>query len=101
MLRLCTSVLLPIVAFNAPISALWLDVAVTLLVVSLAAGLAVRLAAFLSALVIVLAATRSGGALTAILGVQALQTATLTLLGAGAYSIDARLFGRRVIQLND
>ncbi len=33
------------------------------------------------------------------MGLQALNAAALAILGAGAYSIDARLFGRRVIDL--
>jgi hypothetical protein len=100
LLRLSTAFLLPLAVFISLSPSLWLDVAVVLLAISLAAGVAVRLAASLAALVILFAASRSGGALSAILALQALQAAALALLGAGAYSIDARLFGRRVIQLN-
>jgi hypothetical protein len=101
LLRLCTAFLLPLAVFNAFSPTVWLYVAVVLLAASLAAGIGVRLAAPLAAGIILLAAIRSGGMLEAIQAVQAVQSAALALLGAGAYSIDARLFGRRVIQLND
>jgi hypothetical protein len=101
LLRLGTAFLVPFTAFSALSPPLWLDMAAGLLAISLIAGFAVRVAASLAALLILYAASRSTGALVAILTVQALQAAALALLGAGAYSIDARLFGRRVIQLKD
>jgi hypothetical protein len=101
LLRLGTAFLVPFSVFISLSPPLWLDMAVVLLAASLAAGFAVRVAASLAALVILFAASRNSGALAAILTVQALQAGALALLGAGAYSIDSRLFGRRVIQLKD
>jgi hypothetical protein len=101
LLRLGTAFLIPFTVFNSLSPPLWLGMAAGLLAVSLAVGLAVRVAASISALTILFAASQSSGALAAILTVQALQAAALALLGAGAYSVDARLFGRRVIQLKD
>ena len=96
-----TAFLVPLAVFISLSPPLWLDIAVVLLALSLALGFAVRVAASLSALVILLTASRNSGALEAVLILQTLQAAALALLGAGAYSIDALLYGRRVIQLND
>lgn len=101
LLRLGTAFLVPFTIISSRSPPLWLDIAVGLLAISLAAGFAVRVAASLAALAMLLAASQSSGGLAAILIVQALQATALALLGAGAYSIDARLFGRRVIQLKD
>jgi len=101
LLRFGTAFLVPLAVFISLSPPLWLDIAVVLLALSLALGFAVRVAASLSALVILFTASRNSGALEAVLILQALQAVALALLGAGAYSIDARLFGRRVIQLND
>ena len=101
LMRLATALMLLITLCRSFTPALWLDLAGALLVASLAAGFAVRLAAALAALVILYAAIRSGSDSGAVLALQAVQSAALALLGAGAYSIDARLFGRRVIRLND
>jgi hypothetical protein len=99
--RLCTAFLLSLAVFVYLSPPLWLDIAVALLAFSLAAGFAVRVAASLAALVILFTATQTSGPLEAVLMLQALQAVALALLGAGAYSVDARLFGRRVIQLKD
>jgi hypothetical protein len=100
LLRLGTAFLVPFTVFSSLSPPLWLDMAVGLLATCLAVGFAVRVAASLAALLILFGASRSDDALAAILATQALQAAALALLGAGAHSIDARLFGRRVIQLN-
>ena len=99
LLRLCTAVLLPLAVFVDLSPPLWLDIAVVLVAFSLAVGFAVRVAASLAALAILFAATQTSGALEAVLILQAPQAVALALLGAGAYSVDARLFGRRVIRV--
>lgn len=59
-------------------------------------GLAARLFALLSALLCVLLATTCGVSVLLVIA-QCLATLALALLGPGAFSIDAQLFGRRVI----
>jgi len=46
-------------------------------------------------------AVRTGGTPGAFLVLHGIDALALALLGAGAYSVDARLFGRRVIRLDD
>lgn len=73
---------------------------VIVLASALALGLLTRIAAAGMALVVALAAARMGGACGWALGLNAAHVATLVLAGAGAYSLDARLFGRRVIKVS-
>jgi hypothetical protein len=101
LMRLATALMILFTLSKSFSPGFWLYLAAALLAAGLAAGFAVRLVAAVAALIIVGAAIRSGGTLGILLAVQALQSAALALLGAGAYSIDARLFGRRVIRLND
>ena len=67
----------------------------------LAFGLLTRVAAGAGAALVAWAAYGAGGDLGLCLAVATLQVAALSLLGAGAYSVDAHLFGRRVIHLDD
>jgi hypothetical protein len=71
-----------------------LIVAATLLV-----GFYTRLAAMICAVLASVVFIEIPGTLSWLMGLQALSAAALALLGAGAYSIDAHLFGRRVIEL--
>lgn len=71
------------------------------LAICLAAGLLTRFAAAACAALVLVAAARADGAMSAVLALSALQVAALVLTGGGAYSLDARLFGRRVIRLDD
>jgi uncharacterized membrane protein YphA (DoxX/SURF4 family) len=71
------------------------------LAASLAAGLLTRVAAAVCAALVFVGAARVSGTLSAILALNALQVVGLVLTGGGAYSLDARLFGRRVIRLDD
>jgi hypothetical protein len=50
---------------------------------------------------VAIGAAKADGALSAVLALNALHVVGLVLTGAGAYSLDARLFGRRVIRLDD
>lgn len=79
----------------------WIAFPVLVLAASLAAGLLTRFAAACCAVLVLVGAARAGGALSAVLALNALHVAGLALTGGGAYSLDARLFGRRVIRLDD
>lgn len=69
------------------------------LAAGLAAGLFTPLAAALCALLVVAAWFRLGSAAGAVLALHAPNAIALGLLGAGAYSVDALLFGRRVLRV--
>lgn len=79
----------------------WAVFPVIVLAASLAAGLLTRFAAAGCAVLVMVGAVRTDGALSAVLALNALHVAGLVLTGGGAYSLDARLFGRRVIRLDD
>jgi hypothetical protein len=79
----------------------WAAPALLVLAASLAAGLLTRVAAAVCAALVFVYAARVSGTLSAILALNALQVVGLVLTGGGAYSLDARLFGRRVIRLDD
>ena len=70
-----------------------------LIAVSLAIGFVTPLSALISALVMGIAFVESADDLRPLLLLHALSAIALALLGAGAYSLDARMFGRRVIEL--
>ena len=79
----------------------WQGVPAILLAAGLLAGICTRLVGGLSVIVLGILAARTGGAAGAFLVLHGVQALALALLGAGAYSVDARLFGRRVIRLED
>lgn len=76
-------------------SALILDV----LAVSLAAGFSTRPIAALAAIAGVVLLLVGGCAQPMLLITQAMQATALAMIGPGAFSIDARLFGRATIRL--
>jgi uncharacterized membrane protein YphA (DoxX/SURF4 family) len=71
-----------------------------LLGAALVFGVATRLIAALSVLVSILIWLRLGGTGGMLSIFNGLDAAGLAMLGAGAYSVDASLFGRRVIKLD-
>jgi hypothetical protein len=75
--------------------------ALFLVAAGLAAGLLTRFAAAACAVLVLFGAARADGTLSAVLAFNALHVVGLVLTGGGAYSLDARLFGRRVIRLDD
>ena len=81
--------------------AAWAAAPIILLAAGLATGLLTRFAAAACAALVMVAAVKAGGMLSAALALNALQVGGLVLTGGGAYSLDARLFGRRVIRLED
>jgi hypothetical protein len=83
----------------------WLDTntsiaATIVLALILLAGFCVRPAAAIAAVIGFAVGARLGGTLGVSAAIHALCATALSLLGAGGYSIDARLFGRRVIDLD-
>jgi hypothetical protein len=79
---------------------LWAKCGVVLAAAALCAGLRTKIAAWLCALAAGVGAMEIGGALGIMVALSALNAVALALLGAGAFSIDAILFGRRVISLD-
>ena len=79
---------------------LWAKCGVVLVAVALCAGFRTRFAAWICALLAVAGAMQIGGAMGILVALSAVNAAALALLGAGAFSIDALLFGRRVINLD-
>lgn len=79
----------------------WAATGLFLVAAGLISGFLTRPAALTCALLATWAFIRIGGPLSWLVGLQALSAIALAILGAGAYSIDARLFGRRVIDFHD
>ncbi len=62
-------------------------------------GYCTKIAAAICAAVAVIVAIGIGGKLGFVVGLHAATAAALAMLGGGAYSVDGRLFGRRIIRL--
>ena len=78
----------------------WLTIVLALPAILLFLGFGTRVTALICAILAILVGLKLGGWHGALIGLQALNFGAIALLGAGAYSIDARLFGRRVIKLD-
>ena len=79
---------------------LWVQAAACLLAAAILLGLCTRITALVSAAVALIAALRVGDGLGWAAASFALSLIALAMIGPGAYSIDARLFGRKVINLD-
>ncbi len=79
----------------------WSRAGVLLVGAGLLVGVCTRFAALVCAVLATVAFFEIAGALSWLTGLQALNSTALAILGAGAYSIDARLFGRRVIEFRE
>jgi putative oxidoreductase len=66
---------------------------------ALASGFGTRVAAFVLAVAAIAAASMTGSSIALTMIARACCCVALGLLGPGAYSIDANVFGRRVIRL--
>ncbi len=64
-------------------------------------GYHTRVAAAICTIFASAAFLKTGGILSWLMGLQALSAAALAILGAGAYSLDARLCGRREIEFRE
>jgi hypothetical protein len=98
--RLATASVL-ILVFRDALDRFWPTIPLVLLAASLLVGLLTRGVAAICAALVVFGATRADGVLAGVLALSALHILGLVLTGGGAYSLDARLFGRRVIRLDD
>ena len=85
--------------YAAPIS-FWISVGLSGLAVALLIGGGTRVVAGATAAAMAIVSLRVGGLLGASAALHAVDAVALALLGAGAYSLDSRLFGRRVITLD-
>ncbi len=79
----------------------FLDFGVATLMVALAVGAFTRAAAVLSACMAMFVCLDAGGKPALVSALLSLPALALALLGPGGYSVDALLFGRRVIRLDD
>ncbi len=68
--------------------------------VLLLAGLYLRIASGIAIVIAAYVYSRVGGQIGISVAIHGLTAAALSVLGAGGYSVDARLFGRRVIALD-
>ena len=84
-------------------NSLYVPLAIVLAILSVLIffGLGTRVAALIAAMIAMGAGLKFGDWSGAIIGIEALNLIAIALLGAGAYSIDAHLFGRRVIKLDN
>lgn len=71
--------------------------AAAIIAISLAVGFLSKFAAFLATLTHIADAIAAGSGTSALLVAAICQSLALALTGPGAYSLDARLFGRRLI----
>ncbi len=99
--RLAAAAVLVFVLNDPAREALWTALPLALVAAGLLVGLLTRFAAAACVALVLLGAVRADGAFAVVLALNALHVAGLALTGAGAYSLDARLFGRRVIRLHD
>ncbi len=79
----------------------WFALPLIVLAGGLAVGVLTRVLATVCAGLVVFAAIRADGVLAGVLALNAVHVIGLALTGGGAYSLDARWFGRRVIRLDD
>jgi uncharacterized membrane protein YphA (DoxX/SURF4 family) len=78
----------------------WLAIGAIILAVMILGGVFTRFAAVLGAVFSAIFWLKIGGSLGSAAALLGLCAIALAMLGAGGYSIDARLFGRRVIDLD-
>jgi len=95
LLRVGVSLQLLMVSGCCNVTPWWLAMLELLLVMALVAGLLTPVAALLSAAWQVICLGYTGWPQTAMLMIATVTAIALVLMGAGAYSVDARLFGRR------
>ncbi len=79
----------------------WVVVGLLVVIAALLTGFCTRFAAAICAVLATIAFIVIGGTLSWLMSLQALNAVALAILGAGAYSIDARLFGRREIDFRE
>jgi hypothetical protein len=98
--RFAAATLLSLTIFLWCGKSLWPVIPILALAACLAAGFLTRVMVSICIFLTLCLALRLGGLLGALLALNALQFVALGLVGAGAYSVDAWLFGRREIRLS-
>ena len=103
LLRIAAAFMLAAAGFyiSAPAPHPWLPIALAIPGLLLFLGLGTRIIALVCAIIAVCLCVGMGGWRGTIIGLETLNFVAIALLGAGAYSIDARLFGRRIIKLDN
>lgn len=99
LLRASAVALLALYAPHLCAGRLWGAAPLAITAICLTLGLVTRVLAGVCAVVLVVLAWRAGAGAGEELALHALPVAALALFGGGAYSVDAHLFGRRVIHL--
>ncbi len=79
----------------------WTQIGLAALALILGIGYFTRVAAAVLAVVAAFGAFELGGRLGIAVGFHAVTAVALAMFGAGAYSIDGRLFGRRIIRFDE
>lgn len=97
LLRVSAALVILIAAMTCGLHPMWGWVGMGLVGAALVLGFLARIGAALVVLVAGLVAATASGSLSWLFALHALDGVALVLLGPGAYSIDARMFGRRVI----
>jgi hypothetical protein len=98
-MRISAASLIAFCLYRVPLSG-WAVAALLSVAATLLAGFFTRLAALVCTLLAAMVLIKADGLVGWMMGLQALNAAALAILGAGAYSIDAQLFGRRVIDFH-
>lgn len=101
LLILRIAVAAPLATSLSNVGPAWFYPAVIILVAALLGGLFARVAAAISAAVIGALSIGAGLPTGAAVALHSLSAVALAMLGPGAYSLDALLFGRRVIKLSE
>ena len=97
-LRFSMAAVLVDVAARPPFTtSFWVLLAIALPAVALCLGLVTPYASAITCLIELVAALRSGHQYVFNLIISGVNTAVLGMLGPGSYSLDSRLFGRRII----
>lgn len=99
-LRASAALLMVAVLLECPSRQLWLSGALEITALAIAIGFATRLFATLCATLGTALLLGLGGAPMLLIVTHTLDLTALLLLGPGAFSVDARLFGRRTIALS-
>lgn len=100
LLRASAAVLLIGGVLNSAAVAAWISAGAGVLALAMILGLCTRIAAGLCAFAAAVVCLRVEGLSRLAISAHGLTAVALSMLGPGAYSLDARLFGRRVIDLD-
>jgi hypothetical protein len=100
-MRLTIGTLLVLIWFQLHPKNIWTAVPLGLATGGLFLGIFTRIIASISAVVLGVCAALIGQITGAVVALHLVNVAGIVLLGAGAYSLDAQIFGRQVVHLRD